>query len=77
MSNHGSTIKHSSFDNVRAAELITGHDIVERNEKGRITSRETITEVNVSPSGCWGHVHVSTKGGKQWCYDADARLEMD
>lgn len=77
---HGGTVdppKHSTFDNVKASELVEGHDIIERDAKGRISKRTRMTVVLVSPPGCYNHVHVTTKGGQQWCYDANVRLEMD
>jgi len=77
---HGGLVdppKHSGFDNVKASELLAGHDLIERDAKGKISKRVRITEVFVSPPGCYQHVHVSTRGGQQWCYDANVRLEMD
>lgn len=63
------------FDNTEAIALLAGHDIIQRDEKGRITRRTRITTVNRSAH--MNHVHVTTKGGSVWCYDVNARVEMD
>ena len=77
------SVMHTDFDNASAWQIRRGDQIVERDQKGRIVRRATVTDRDLFPEGCTGRVHVSVTFTSErgfaravWCYDHQSRVEI-
>ncbi len=71
------TLVESEFDNTLTQKVKRGDTIIERDTRGRVKKRTLVTDVSVSPAGCWYGVHITVKPGNVWCYDQNVRVEID
>lgn len=58
-----------------ASAVRPGQTIIERDAKGRVSSRHKVTEVTRNPAGCYGKTHVAIVGGKTLCYESASLVE--